>query len=75
MSLKTLAIANSSHHRDDPGTVAKIALRGRLVCQIKSGNLFWNSTPCSPLPLPISKTKPLLKGIFDKTSPIQILFL
>ena len=39
---------------------------GSLICHNISGNLFWNSIPYSPLPLPISKMKPFLKGFLIK---------
>ena len=47
---------------------------GSLVCQIILGKRFWKTTPCSPLPLPISNTEPFFI-IWDSTSPMQFLFL
>jgi len=38
------------------------------------GKRFWKTTPCSPLPLPISNTEPFFI-ILDSTSPMQSLFL
>ena len=42
--------------------------------QIIPGKRFWKTTPCSPLPLPISNTEPFFI-ILDSTSPMQSLFL